>query len=117
MFERADAFVALPGGIGTIAELAEVIARHALAPQRKPVLIGNFGGFWRSPVMALFEHLARAGLRREDVLRDCRVADRPERVVPLLQAAAGMAAGLTGRRRRSCRAPSSASGRRPCGRP
>jgi len=101
MFERADAFVALPGGIGTIEELAEVITWYKLEQHQKPILIGNFGGFW-TPLMALFEHLARTGFLRDDVLRDCLVADRPEAVVPMLLEAAGTARGAApGSRRRS----------------
>ena len=72
MFDRADAFVALPGGIGTIEELTEVMTWHKLDQHRKPILIANFQDFWR-PLLALFEHLESGGFMHSDVLSGCSV--------------------------------------------
>ena len=48
MFDRSDAFVALPGGIGTLEELVEQLTwDFQLARHRKPVLLADIGGFWR----------------------------------------------------------------------
>src|SRR5262245_46511428 len=46
MFERADAFVALPGGIGTLEELVEQLAWIQLGRHKKPMLLVNILGFW-----------------------------------------------------------------------
>ena len=46
MFDRADAFVALPGGIGTLEELVEQMTWAQLGRHKKPILIANVNGFW-----------------------------------------------------------------------
>jgi len=46
MAERADAFVALPGGYGTLEELFEIITASQLALHKKPIVLGNFNGFY-----------------------------------------------------------------------
>ena len=56
MFERADAFVALPGGIGTLEELVEQMTWAQLGRHRKPILIANIAGFW-DPLLALIDHM------------------------------------------------------------
>ena len=56
MFERADAFVALPGGIGTLEELVEQLTWAQLGRHKKPILLANVGGFW-DPLITVFEHL------------------------------------------------------------
>ena len=52
MEARADAFVALPGGIGTIDELAEAITHRLLALHRKPVIVLDHEGYW-TPLLSL----------------------------------------------------------------
>ena len=66
MFERADAFVALPGGIGTLEELVEQLTWTQLGRHRKPILIANIESFW-DPLCKLLDHMRdldfiRAGL-------------------------------------------------------
>ena len=56
MFERADAFVALPGGVGTLEELVEQLTWAQLGRHKKPILLANVGGFW-DPLVTVFEHL------------------------------------------------------------
>ena len=56
MFERADAFVALPGGVGTLEELVEQITWAQLGRHKKPILIANIEGFW-DPLCTLLEHM------------------------------------------------------------
>ena len=46
MFERSDAFVALPGGIGTLEELVEQLTWQQLGRHNKPILLANIDGFW-----------------------------------------------------------------------
>jgi uncharacterized protein (TIGR00730 family) len=84
MFERADAFVALPGGIGTLEELVEQLAWIQLGRHKKPMMLVNILGFW-DPLLALFKHLAAEGYLY-DGLRYL-VAERIEDVLPKLRAA------------------------------
>ncbi|KQT88299.1 TIGR00730 family Rossman fold protein [Aurantimonas sp. Leaf443] len=84
MFERADAFVALPGGIGTLEELVEILTWSQLGRHAKPVVIASIGGFWE-PLSALFEHMTAEGfLHTAHQVRPI-VVDRVEDIVPSLQ--------------------------------
>ena len=56
MFERADAFVALPGGIGTLEELVEQMTWAQLGRHKKPILIANINGFWDPLLRAARAH-------------------------------------------------------------
>ncbi len=56
MFDYADAFIALPGGIGTIEALAETMTWRKLERHGKPTLMANFEGFWR-PWFEVLGHL------------------------------------------------------------
>jgi hypothetical protein len=86
MFERADAFVALPGGIGTLEELIEQMTWAQLGRHKKPVLLANINGFWK-PLVDLLNHMKRSGFIHSDALFDYRVADRVEDILPELRAA------------------------------
>ena len=74
MFEYADAFIALPGGIGTVEELAEVMTLAKLGRHAKPIVLANFGGFW-TPWLDFLTHLAAAGFT--DVSEGCAVVEDP----------------------------------------
>jgi uncharacterized protein (TIGR00730 family) len=87
MFERADAFVALPGGIGTLEELVEQMTWSQLGRHRKPILLVSINGFWR-PLLALFEHMRESGFLRPGLELSYLVAERVAEVVPMLAAAA-----------------------------
>jgi uncharacterized protein (TIGR00730 family) len=60
MFERSDAFVALPGGIGTLEELVEQLTWAQLGRHKKPVAILNVDFFW-NPLLNLFDHMRLLG--------------------------------------------------------
>jgi uncharacterized protein (TIGR00730 family) len=60
MFEHSDAFVALPGGIGTLEELVEMMTWAQLDQHVKPILIANIGGFW-DPLVTLFDRMTEKG--------------------------------------------------------
>jgi uncharacterized protein (TIGR00730 family) len=98
MFEKADAFVALPGGIGTLEELVEMLTWVQLGRHDKPVLIANIGGFW-DPLIDLFEHMSAQGFVRKAHARGLSylVAEDVDAIVPMLRAARPGAptAGLT----------------------
>src|SRR5205085_9239769 len=85
MFERADAFVALPGGIGTLEELVEQITWAQLGRHRKPIVIANIGKFW-DPLLALFEHMRTLGFIRPGLDVDCVVVENVEYILPKLTA-------------------------------
>jgi uncharacterized protein (TIGR00730 family) len=87
MFDKADAFVALPGGIGTLEELVEQLTWAQLGRHQKPILIVNIGGFW-DPLCALLDHMRGLQFIRADLGVTLLVADRPEDVLPRLRAAA-----------------------------
>ncbi|TFF27464.1 TIGR00730 family Rossman fold protein [Jiella endophytica] len=83
MFQRSDAFVALPGGIGTLEELVEIMTWSQLGRHEKPVVIANVDGFW-DPLARLFEHMAGEGfLHSADKLKPL-VIDSVEEIVPAL---------------------------------
>jgi uncharacterized protein (TIGR00730 family) len=87
MFERADAFVALPGGIGTLEELVEQLTWVQLGRHGKPVLIADVGGFWK-PLLSLFAHMRENGFIREEFELRYLVSEKMSDVVPMLQKAA-----------------------------
>src|SRR5690349_9631756 len=76
MFERADAFVALPGGIGTLEELVEQMTWAQLGRHKKPILILNISQFW-DPLCALLEHMQRLAFVSSFSLL---VAETPEEI-------------------------------------
>ena len=87
MFERADAFVALAGGVGTLEELVEQMTWAQLGRHEKPVLLANIAGFW-NPLIRLLEAMRKEQFIRSDLEVACLVADRAEDIVPMLQEAA-----------------------------
>jgi len=87
MFERADAFVALPGGIGTLEELVEQLTWAQLGRHKKPILILNIENFW-DPLCALLDHMRRLAFIRAELAVALLVAERPGDVLPKLRAAA-----------------------------
>jgi len=87
MFDRADAFVALPGGIGTLEELVEQLTWAQLGRHKKPILILNIKGFW-DPLCALLDHMRRLDFIRLELGVTLLVAETPEDVLPKLRRAA-----------------------------
>ena len=90
MFERSDAFVALPGGIGTLEELVEQLTWQQLGRHSKPVLLANIDGFWE-PLFALLTHMRETQFIRQGLAVEILKADRVEDILPRLQAAAAVA--------------------------
>lgn len=86
MFEHADAFVALPGGVGTLEEVVEQITWAQLGRHRKPVLIGNIDGFWES-LVTLLEAMRAQGFIRREMDVSYLVARTAEEIVPMLMRA------------------------------
>lgn len=86
MFERADAFVALPGGIGTLEEVVEVLTWGQLGRHAKPVVLADIEGFWR-PLIDLLAHMREEGFLRPGFEVDYCVAARAQDILPALVAA------------------------------
>jgi len=95
MFERADAFVALPGGIGTLEELVEQMTWAQLGRHTKPILLLSIHDFWK-PLLVLIAHMRELGFIRPGLELNYLVAERVEEVLPMLAASArrlGLSAG------------------------
>jgi uncharacterized protein (TIGR00730 family) len=86
MFDRSDAFVAMPGGIGTLEELVEQMTWSQLGQHAKPILLLSVADFW-APFLGLLDHMRRTGFIREGLDLSYLVAEDPEQVVPMLRAA------------------------------
>jgi len=91
MFERSDAFVALPGGIGTLEEVVEMMTWAQLEQHAKPILIVNINGFW-DPLIAQFSRMTDEGFLHKDFLGDhvalpVRFCGGADTVVEILQSA------------------------------
>jgi uncharacterized protein (TIGR00730 family) len=90
MFEHADAFVALPGGVGTLEELVEQLTWQQLGRHSKPVLIANIEGFWE-PLLTLLTHMRATQFIRPSLAVDILKAERVEDILPRLKQAAARA--------------------------
>ena len=90
MFERSDAFVALPGGVGTLEELVEQLTWQQLGRHTKPILLANIDGFWE-PLLALLAHMRDTEFIRATMPVDVLKAERVEDILPRLRAAAARA--------------------------
>ena len=86
MFDRSDAFVALPGGIGTLEELVEQLTWAQLGRHHKPIVLLNVEGFW-APFLSLLQHMHREQFIRPDMDVRFITVDRAEQVLPAIQAA------------------------------
>ncbi|WP_157015177.1 LOG family protein [Mesorhizobium xinjiangense] len=96
MFELSDAFVALPGGIGTLEEIVEIMTWAQLGRHRKPIVFANVNGFW-DPMLALIDHMRAEGFVHTGHLVRPLVVDKAEAVVPaILEQAAETAAPAGG---------------------
>ena len=85
--ERADAFVALPGGVGTLEELVEQLTWAQLGRHKKPILILNSAGFW-DPLCTLIEQMEELDFIRAGMTVNLLVAERVEEILPKLFEAA-----------------------------
>ncbi|HEX7775377.1 MAG TPA: TIGR00730 family Rossman fold protein [Parvibaculum sp.] len=86
MFDRSDAFVALPGGVGTLEELIEMLTWAQLGRHRHPIIIANLKGFWH-PLIQLLDHMVETGFVGESIRRLYGVVDEVEDILPRLEAA------------------------------
>ncbi len=95
MFERSDAFVVLPGGIGTLEELFEVLSWRTLGLHTKPIVIVDQGGYWE-PLAALLRSVVEGGFAERSHLDHLVFIRDLKELLPAI-AAMPRAIGLEGR--------------------
>ena len=84
MFEEADAFAVLPGGIGTLEEVIELLSWRRLGLHAKPIVFLNLSGFW-TPLFELLEHIVEQDLVPEE-FRECwRSVEKVGDIMPALR--------------------------------
>ena len=88
MFEHSDAFVALPGGVGTLEEIVEIMTWAQLGRHKKPMVFVNIDGFW-NPMIALLDHMREEGFLHSEESMKLIVVDNAEEVVPKILGASG----------------------------
>lgn len=86
LFDRSDAFVVLPGGIGTLEEIVELLSWRRLDLHAKPVVFYNVDGFWE-PLFALFQHTVDAKLTPPEFMQSWASVSTVAEIVPALFAA------------------------------
>lgn len=86
MFEMSDAFLVLPGGLGTLDETFEIITWRQLALHDKPIIVVDIEGYWR-PFRALVQHVVDEGFARPTVLSLFKVVPSIEEAFTALELA------------------------------
>jgi uncharacterized protein (TIGR00730 family) len=84
MFERSDAFVALPGGIGTLEELVEQLTWAQLAHHKKPIVLCSIDSFW-TPLLVALTRMAAAGFVYNSGILDDVVSTDVAGILPLIR--------------------------------
>ena len=83
MFEKSDAFVALPGGIGTLEELVEQLTWSQLGQHNKPIVVANIAGFW-NPFLDLLAHMRDDQFIRNGINVRFMVVDEATAILPTI---------------------------------
>jgi len=86
MFVKSDAFVALPGGIGTLEEFVEQLTWSQLGRHAKPIVLVNIEGFW-DPLLALFDKMSGELFVRPGLELNMLVVDRVDEVISAIDKA------------------------------
>ncbi|PHP68268.1 TIGR00730 family Rossman fold protein [Zhengella mangrovi] len=90
LFQRSDAFVAMPGGIGTVEEIVEMMTWAQLGHHTKPMVFGNIGGYW-GPMIEMMDHMKAEGfIHTANRVQPMVIAEVAE-IVPAILAAASTA--------------------------
>ncbi|MGL4490789.1 MAG: TIGR00730 family Rossman fold protein [Rhizobiaceae bacterium] len=85
LFENSDAFVAMPGGIGTLEEIIEVMTWAQLGRHTKPIIFGNIAGFW-DPLLQSLDHMRAEGFIHTANLVKPLVISEAREIVPAILA-------------------------------
>ena len=83
MFERSQAFVALPGGIGTLEELVEQLTWAQLLHHSKPIVLCSIDSFW-APLIEVFERMKASGLVYNSGILDDVICNEADEILPLI---------------------------------
>ncbi len=83
MVDKSDAFVAMPGGLGTLDELCEILTWKYLHLHEKPVILGNMHGYWE-PYLDMLKNMVEVGYSPKAHLDMFEVANTPDEVIGLL---------------------------------
>ena len=83
MFEESDAFVVLPGGVGTLEEVIELLSWRRLDLHKKPIIFLNIKGFWQ-PFFDLIDHTLKTGFTPSNFVATYLSVDTPEEVLPAI---------------------------------
>ncbi len=84
MFARSTGFVALPGGLGTLEELAEISTWAQLGQHQKPIVLCNIEGYW-DPLVTLLDHMRDERFIRPELEFRMDVVKKAEEVVPAFE--------------------------------
>ena len=84
MFARSTGFVALPGGLGTLEELAEISTWAQLEQHAKPIILCNIAGYW-DPLVTLFNHMREERFIRAGLEFKMDVVTKVEDVIPAFE--------------------------------
>jgi len=85
---KADAFVALPGGIGTLDEVMSAIIAKQLGVHKKPIILVNTDGFWQ-PLLETFKSMLKENTLKPEHLNLFTLIDSPEQLAQALSAEQG----------------------------
>ena len=83
MFMKSDAFVAMPGGLGTLEEFVEQLTWSQLEQHQKPIVLTNIDGYWNS-LLSQFERMREEGFIRRGLELHLEVVDRVDAIIPAI---------------------------------
>lgn len=83
LFENSNAFVALPGGIGTVEEIVEIMTWAQLGRHAKPIVFANIDGFW-DPMLHLIDHMKAEGFIHTNHLVSPLVVNMADDILPMI---------------------------------
>jgi uncharacterized protein (TIGR00730 family) len=96
MFQRSTGFVALPGGIGTLDELAEILTWSQLKQHARPVILCNVDGFWTG-LLGVLDHMRKEGFIRSGFEVHLDIADTALAVIPAYEVRRAKTRDIVGR--------------------
>jgi uncharacterized protein (TIGR00730 family) len=82
MSQRADAFIIMPGGFGTLDEFFEILTWKQLGLHSKPIIIANLDGYW-DPLLNLFEHVIEENFAKKEHLQYVEIATSLEDIIKI----------------------------------
>jgi len=86
MFNLADAFLILPGGVGTMDETMEILTWKQLGSHSKPIVLVDLGGYWR-PLIAAMQQAVDHGFMGEETIALLDIVDSVEEGMALIKEA------------------------------